>query len=424
MLTLQRLVAFAAGLVVEFNILIGGQTEGAAAAGGYGYRASDFICVGCVLLSVTLFYNAERIFSAYVYAIGIVLLFAPTILMRSDYTTTIGIRYVMYSMSGLYLASILTDERTMSWFCQGVIVGLLAAVGVFALQNTSISRSALLSWGLIAGYANDFGGYIRDTPRYSGLWGHPNEAGHVGALAAAAGIYFYVTQRKIIPLVITSAGLLAFFYYTLSRGGLIAGATTIAIAVVIPRNGKITDPRFLIGLFFIAVVALAGSQLDFLVSRFSSDANVSGNFAERLDTTLDGLRIMLAHPLGMSVTEFVSELNSLSGGVASPHNGFILIGAVLGAGPLLALVWAIASSFNIENKTDLFFAYFSLQICISNFFEQIATSVPYIFVLTILIGHAYLKNRLGRVLRSDSASFRAMTHQAYVTPLHGKDELS
>src|SRR5580698_1275505 len=131
MLTLQRWVAFAAGVVVEFNILIGGQTEGAAAAGGYGYRASDFVCVICILLLISLTYSSNRIFSAYVYAICVVLLFAPVALLRTDYTITIGIRYILYSFSGLYLASILTEQRTMSWFCYGIVAGFVASIGVF-----------------------------------------------------------------------------------------------------------------------------------------------------------------------------------------------------------------------------------------------------------------------------------------------------
>jgi hypothetical protein len=399
MLTLQRWVAFAAGVVVEFNILIGGQTEGAAAAGGYGYRASDFVCVICILLLISLTYSSNRIFSAYVYAICVVLLFAPVALLRTDYTITIGIRYILYSFSGLYLASILTEQRTMSWFCYGIVAGFVASIGVFALQDGSISRSTLLSWGLMAGYATEIGGYIRDTPRYSGLWGHPNEAGHVGALAAAAGVYFYVTQRKILPLVVVSACLVALFYYTLSRGGLIAGGATLAIAVLIPRNGKILDPRVLTGLFFIVVVALVVSQFDFLFVRFAGDDNATGNFSERLDTTLAGIQVMLKHPLGLSVADFISELDGLSGGVGSPHNGFVLIGAVLGLGVLIAIMWAIAMSFKTGETTDIFFRYFALQVCISNLFEQLPASLPYIFAFTLLIGHAFVKTRLGRALR-------------------------
>jgi hypothetical protein len=398
MLGLQRYLALVAGFFVEFNVLVGGQTEGAAAAGGYGYRASDFVCVVCCLLFVTLTYNSQRIFSAYVYAVGVVLLFAPAALLRTDYTATIGIRYIVYAICGLYLASIITERQTMRWFCAGIIAGLCSSVAVFFLQNASIAKSTLLSWGLIAGYAADFGGYIRETPRFSGLWGHPNEAGHVGALASAAGIYFYLVERKILPLAIVSAGLLAFFYFTLSRGGLMAGFAPIAIALIVPRNGNVFDPRVLIGVAIIAVAALAASQLDFLSERFTSDQNASGNFAERLGTTLAGLQIAITHPFGLSISDFISELDSLSGGVGSPHNGFVFMGAVLGAGPLAAMVWAVVTSFKIEEPTDMFFAYLALQVTISDLFEQLPATIPYIFFITLLIGRAYLKTRVGRAL--------------------------
>jgi O-antigen ligase/polysaccharide polymerase Wzy-like membrane protein len=400
MLILQRWIAFAAGLFLECNILVGGQTEGAAAAGGYGYRVSDFVCIICCLLAVTLAYNSNRIFSAYVYVASIVLIFAPVVLMRNDYTVTIGIRYVMYSISGLYLASIVTERQTMNMLCYGMICGLCASVGVFVLQNASIPKSTLLSWGLIAGYAGDFGGYIRETPRYSGLWGHPNEAGHAGALAAAAAAYLYFVERRLAPIAIVAAGFVAFFYYTLSRGGLIAGMVPIAVAIMIPRSGRITDPKFLVGLAAIALIVLAASQLDFLFARFTTDANAEGNVEERLGTMIAGFQIALSHPLGLSVTDFISELDSLTGGVASPHNGFIFIGAVLGAAPLIAIVWAVAKSFMIEDTTDIFFAFLSLQIFVSNMFEQVPGSIPYIFALTLLIGHAFLKTRLGSIFRA------------------------
>ena len=94
----------------------------------------------------------------------------------------------------------------------------------------------------------------------------------------------------------------------------------------------------------------------------------------------------------------VVSLDSLSGGVGSPHNGFVFMGAVLGAGPLIAMIWAIVSSFKIEAPTDAFFAYLALQICISDLFEQLPATIPYIFFLTLLIGRAFLKTRVGSAL--------------------------
>ena len=148
----------------------------------------------------------------------------------------------------------------------------------------------------------------------------------------------------------------------------------------------------------IGLAALAVSQLDFLSERFAADQNASGNFAERLATTIAGLQVAITHPFGLSVTDFISELDSLSGGVGSPHNGFVFMGAVLGAGPLIAMIWAIATSFKIEEPTDMFFAYLSFQISISYLFEQLPATIPYMFFITLLMGRAFLKTWIGSAL--------------------------
>lgn len=404
----QKYYAFAASFFIEFNILIGGQTDAASAVGGYGYRISDVVCVVGVLLLATLAYNSARILSTYVFVIGVFLIFAPVIFFQYGFSVTVGLRYIFYAISALFLASAISAEENMTWFCYGLIAGLAASVGIFVLQDAEISRSTLLSWGLVAGYADQYGGYLRDTPRYSGLWGHPNEAGHVGALAAGAGAYFYLGKRRIIPAVVLVVSLCAYFYYTLSRGGLIASGATILIALVIPKNGKIADPRLFLSLLLAAALLLAISQLDFISSRFTTDTNAEGNIQERLVSTLAGLRIALTNPLGMSIPDFISELASSTGGVSSPHNGFIFTGAVLGLLPLIAIVAALVMNFRMAETVDVFFAFTSLQICISMMFEQLPGSVPYAFMLSLLMARAFVRSKIGRPLISSGRASRSV----------------
>lgn len=412
MRTLRNYFAFAASFFIEFDILIGGQTVGASAVGGYGYRISDAVCVVGILLLVTIAYNSARIVSLYIFAIVIVMIFAPVLLFQEGFGVTVGTRYILYSLSGLFLVSVISAEEGMTWFCYGMIAGVAASAGIFVLQDSEISRSILLSWGLVAGYADQYGGYLRETPRYSGLWGHPNEAGHVGALAAGAGAYFYLGKRRIFPLVVLAISLCAYFYYTLSRGGLIAGAATIFIALIVPRDGKIADPKFLFSLLFAALLVLGASQFDLLTSRFASDANVQGNIQERIISTVTGLQIALSHPLGMSIDSFVSLLAGLTGGLSSPHNGFIFMGAILGSLPLIATILTLGINFRVREKVDLFFAYSSLQICLSMMFEQMPGSVPYIFMLSLLMARAFVRSKIGSPLISIAMPSGLSVHPA------------
>lgn len=400
MRSIEKLFVFLSGLLILFDFLIGGQTAGATAVGGYGYRASDFVCVAGILLLATCAYNSARILSIYVFVGVILVAFAPAALFRSDYSATIAARYILYSLSGLMLAILLSKEGNMRLFCFGLIAGLLCSVGVFALQNTNVSRSQLLSWGLIAGYAEDFWGYQRqDAPRYSGLWGHPNEAGHISAIAAVAGAYLYRVEGRIAPLVLTAGGLLGVFYYTLSRGGLIAACVPILVALVVPKEGKVLDVRFLVSLVLAASLLLVFSQFDLLTARFSGDVTLQGNFLERLDSILGGLQVFALHPTGLPIESFLAELGTYTGGVLSPHNGFIFMGAIFGILPFAMMAWALIVNFKMTSNTDQFFVYLSLQTCVSFNFEQLPGAIPFIFTLSLMMARAFLKSALGVAMR-------------------------
>ena len=318
--------------------------------------------------------------------------------MRDPFTATIATHYLLYSLAGLYLAIVTSREIALTSLCWGLVAGLVGSVGLYALTDSGVPLSTLSSLGLAAGYAAEIGGYIRETPRFSGLWGHPNEAGHVAALASAGGAYLYITQRRIVPAALTALGLIATFYYTLSRGGIISGAAIMAIAVMVSRDGKIFTPRLIVGALLVGAVILASTQLDFIASRFESDQNASGNVAERLTSTIAGFWLIIAYPLGQSSDEFLSLLRAMTGGVGSPHNGFVFMGAVLGLPALIVLIWAIVMNLRLRMSGDLFFALLTLQICISFLFEQLPGTISYSFALGLLFARAYVKTPFGAVL--------------------------
>ena len=100
------------------------------------------ICVAGLLLLTTLAYNSARIVSIYVFVIGIVFIFAPVVLLREGFVVTVGVRYILYSLSGLFLASIVSDEENMTWFCYGMIGGLAASAGVLSEPQCERLRAA------------------------------------------------------------------------------------------------------------------------------------------------------------------------------------------------------------------------------------------------------------------------------------------
>ena len=392
--------AFIIGFSLQFNMLIGGNGEGAAATGGYGYRLTDFLSVVAVGLLAIHAAPPRRLialaaFTAFIGAMATIRIIEPTF-WDDPRTGILGLHYVAYSFAGLYVAIALGSEATLGTFCWGLILGLLATVPIYALQDAGWS-STLIDWGLAAGYGETFAQMSREIPRYSGLSGHPNEAGHVAALAAAAGAYFFLVRGRVLPLMLVAGGLLATFYYTWSRGGFIAGAFTLAIPFLYAR-GRTGLLRFaLMSLILIGALAFL-SQLDFVSARFGEDPNATLNMAERLSSILAGFQAMLTNPFGMSINEFISLVAAGSGGVASPHNGFLFFGGVFGLLPLLVLASAFAMNLRVRTDLDVFFALLTLQVCISFLFEQLPVSLPYVFVMCLLVARAFLKTTIGRDL--------------------------
>ncbi len=399
-------LAFSVGFCIQFNVLVGGNGEGFGVIGGYGFRLSDFITVGIIGLFGLYVLNPRRMAGLAVFALivgAVVFLRTQAALFGEDRRTDIlFIHYVAYSFVGVYMAIILRTVTRIDSFCWGLIVGLLVTVPVFVLEAAGYS-SALTQLGLIPEYGFVLSYYTSDILRYAGLWVHPNEASHVAALSAAAGAYFVFVHRRFLPLVLTAAGLLAVFYYTQSRGGLIAGGVVLAIPLLF-RAKKQNIMYLAVGLGLIAAIVLLISQLDIVAYRFADDATAGHNFNERIASTFAALQLLLSHPFGMSDAYFISMLATATGGVESPHNGFVYFGAVFGIIPLLILIFAIATNLRSWNREESFFALLALQVSISFMFEELPISYCYALVLCLLIGRMYLKTRIGHELMARSAA--------------------
>jgi hypothetical protein len=395
---LNQCFAFVFGFCIQFNVLIGGNGEQASATGGYGYRLLDFITLASALLLVIHSFSPRRIISLGTFGIIVIVLFAAPALSSDPRTAILAYHYILYSFAALYLATVLSDAASLEWFCWGLIIGLLATVPIFILQASDYS-SKLVEWGLVPGYAYVFSSAESDFARYSGLYGHPNEAGHVAALSAAAGAYYALVRRNYIPSILVGVGLIAVFYFTRSRGGLLAGVVTLAAPYLLPSQ-RSTLFRLATTVALAAIAFGLMWQLDFIASRFTADPNEAYNIADRLDSILSGLQVLATHPFGMPINEFLSYVAAGSGGVTSPHNGFIFLGGVFGILPLSAFVLAWAVSLYTFDRIDVFFALFAVQMCVSLLFEQMPGSYPFAFAMCLIGARSFVRTPLGDVFKA------------------------
>ena len=385
------------GLCLEFNILVGGGGEGASATGGYGYRLIDFVALGAACLLAIHALAPRRILPLAVYGLVAAVMFATPALSTDPRTAILAYHYMLYSLAALYVAIVIDDVAALEWFCWGLIVGLLAILPIFFIQD-SVYASKLVEWGLAPGYASAMGGIGWEAFRYSGLSGHPNEAGHVAALSAAAGAYFGLVRRRFMPVIVVFLGLMVVFYYTWSRGGLIAGGAILAIPFLVAR-GRVSISRLALTCVILLVVVAVMSQLDFVAFRFTGDPNANNNVSDRMDSILAGLQVLLANPLGLPIDDFLSRVASDSGGVGSPHDGFIFFAGIFGLAPLALLLLAFASCLRIRDKVDVFFALFVAQISLSFMFEILPGSYPYAFVLCLVGARAFIRTPIGCELK-------------------------
>jgi len=396
----KKALAFVFGFCIEFNILIGGGGDGALALGNYGFRITDFLSIAAIVfLGFHMLVRRSLIilvlFGLVVAAIISFRLFDPFFWIEPHTEIMVG-RYVSYGFAGLYVALLLSDTRAVNLFCSGLIAGLLATVPIFVLQNFNFS-STLVDLGLTSALNQIFllGG--NGISRYTALWGHPNEASHVAALASAASAYFVVVHRRFLPSVLVAVGLAITFYYTRTRAGLFAGGATLGISLLFSGQRRIGIVRPMVVASALAIGAIMLSQFDIFASRFLDDPMIVSNYTDRLNTTLAGAEMVLTYPFGVPIAEF-QTLMAEQTGISTPHNGFIYFAAIFGLLPLAILIAAFLVNFRVRGNADVFFAFFTMQVCFSFLFEQLPASCSYTFAVCIILARAFLRTGIGREL--------------------------
>lgn len=384
---------FIVGFALQFDVILGGGLN--LETGGYGYRLVDV--VSFVLAGLFAFYalDPRRIIVLAIYVSASGILFFMPVLSPDPHTSILVYRYLLYSLAALYVAVLVEQGVALQWFCWGIIAGLVATVPIFAIQASAYSSSLV---GVVpATYTEVFGSY-GGLLRYPGLEGHPNAAGHIAALAAPAAAYLVYIGRSLLVAVLVGICLIAVFYYTRCRAGFVIGIGVLGLSIAF-TEGKINIIR-LAGMTLVAsFLALAFSQLDFIAGRFIDDPGVTDNMSQRTQTTLAGIQLVIDHPFGMAADEFSSYIAAASGGLPTPHNGYLFFGGVFGLLPLVVVMITSAVCLYVRRSPDVFFALLALQVAMSFLFEQLPVSCSYAFALCLMGARAFLRTPLGDIMK-------------------------
>ncbi len=153
---------------------------------------------------------------------------------------------------------------------------------------------------------------------------------------------------------------------------------------------------------FVVVGALAFgaimlSQFDIFASRFLDDPTLASNFTDRLNSTLAGAQMMLKYPFGVPIAGF-QTLMAEETGISTPHDGFVYFSAIFGLLPFAIVIAAFSVNFRIRGNEDVFFAFFTMQICFSFLFEQLPANCSYTIALCIILARAFLRTGIAREL--------------------------
>ena len=116
----QQFFVFLVGFSIQFNVLIGGSGGGVAETGGYGYRFTDFIALSALGLLGLYSLAPQRLFPLGLFGLIVAALFFFPILSSDPRTGILAKHYVLYSLAGIYIATIVSEPSALARFLLGI----------------------------------------------------------------------------------------------------------------------------------------------------------------------------------------------------------------------------------------------------------------------------------------------------------------
>lgn len=308
-----------------------------------------------------------------------------------------------YALCGSFFVLHTTRRPLLEPFCMGTIVG--AVFSILLLILDSMAALPLAKFGLALEFDREavldhmargeaVGNALR-IAKAGGLWAAGNEAGPALALAAPAVAYLCERRKALWPYILFLTIYLAGFAFTQNRSGLFAVLIVGAILFLRLRSFR----KLVAAIFVIPIVAalllglsatagLAGFD-QVVATRFTEDSHAEENVSERMRSTVVGLQLAITYPLGISYESRVAKMR-MDSGVATPHNGFIILSFNSGILFSLFLIFSTAYAIIFSRNHEIYFKYVAVSFSFCMFFEELHINPIFMFYFGIIMGFPML----------------------------------
>lgn len=316
------------------------------------------------------------------------------------YTT--GFTY-LYALFFLFFAYLLFKEDKLDIFCRGLLAGFVATSLLLVIDVIMPQRLAAFGLSVpfdeqaavAAAARGEFVALLSRIAKPGGLWSAGNEAGPALALAAAAAAFLAERQKRFAIFLVFAAIYLLTFTHTLNRSGLVA-VTAVGGLLYIRMISRTLLQRsialLLVGTLVLALLAPFGlfESLEAVVTgRFSHDTSLTDNIHDRWASLVGGLDVALNYPAGIGFTERYFQLSSITGGISTPHNGFLSSAYSAGLGYALFALGSIAYVLTRSRKSSLFM-YAALVVLLTYFFEELSFNPAFMAIVSLIIAYAVI----------------------------------
>jgi len=250
-----------------------------------------------------------------------------------------GARVFFSAASGIWLAQRLVETRNIETFFYGAAFGALAVAIIAYGQSTE--KMPLLNMFIPPGTKTWWGnGQLRAV----GIWQHPNALGQVQSIGAACAVSLALSGPKvrILPGILFLA-IIGFTYIgNETRSMILAAGLSTVISMLVSPNKKLRVIGVVVGIY--AVLLAPFFLREVLGDRWFGSANdpsIGNNAAERFQTLLFSIQLVLERPTGYGVAGSREALTRVFGFAAS-HNSFVSLALTIGVIPLFVLLTSIS----------------------------------------------------------------------------------
>jgi len=259
--------------------------------------------------------------------------------LTGDMSLTIFSARVFFSAAtGIWLAQRIVETKNIEVFFYGAAVGALI-VGIIA-YGQSTEKMPFLNTFIPPGTKTWWGnGQLRAV----GIWQHPNALGQVQSIGAACAISLALAgpRIRILPGLLF-LGIIGFTYIgNETRSMILAAGLSTVVSMLVSPNKSLKTVGILVGLYTIFLAPFFLRAI--LGDRWFGSANdptIGKNAAERFQTLLYSIQLVLEKPTGYGVIGSREALTRVFGFAAS-HNSFVSLALTIGVIPLIVLLTSI-----------------------------------------------------------------------------------